>query len=307
MITHKGANLPNFLIVGAHKAGTTSIYHYLKQHPEVLMSSIKEPNFIASPFLEPRRDVIGNFKKPDSLIKALEDYRRLFRGANGERAIGEASVSNLYCGEKAIPYIKKFLGEPKIIIILRDPVERAFSAYSQLLFEKREHLTFEEALEQEEKRISDGFWFVYSYKKMGHYYSPVKAYMDNFKDVKVYLFEELANDSQALMRDMYAFLGIDDTFVPDTNIRYNVSGAPTVSVLGAFLRPGIVRDIAGSVAKFVLPQEKWSALRSGVTNTFLSKSEMKPETRQFLKDFYREDTVKLEGLIGRDLSHWRNG
>jgi hypothetical protein len=144
MTKHKIVRLPNFLIVGASRCGTTSLYHYLKEHPNIFMSSIKEPSFILSQFSKVPKNGIGDDRQ--DYIDNFDDYCRLFERAGDRKAIGEASSHNLYHYEKAIPTIRKFLGDPKIIIAIRNPVEKAYSAYTFLVSENREYLTFEEGL-----------------------------------------------------------------------------------------------------------------------------------------------------------------
>ena len=136
--------LPNFLIIGAMKSGTTSLYHYLKQHPQIYMSSIKEPNFFA---LEGSnldfngaegKEQIQRLIKRESIIN-IEEYRALFRRAAHETAIGEASPMYLYSPEA--PYrIRYYVPEAKLITILRNPVERAYSAFLYMTRDGREPL-----------------------------------------------------------------------------------------------------------------------------------------------------------------------
>ena len=139
-----GVLLPNFLVVGAGKSGTTSLYHYLKAHPGVFMSRIKEPGFIFAQFNKMPQSGVGDERQ--TTVGSFSAYCRLFEDAEGKKAVGEASNDNLYHYERAIPYIKRFFGDIKIIIILRNPVDRAFSAYTYLLRDNREFLTFEEDL-----------------------------------------------------------------------------------------------------------------------------------------------------------------
>jgi len=294
--------LPNFLVVGAAKAGTTSIYQYLKQHPDVYMSPIKEPKYFSSvcldlPFKGPGDGGVG-------LEWALtwDEYLELFAEVKGEKAIGEASADYLYYHDKVIPLIKDRLGNVKIIIILRNPVERAFSAYTYLVRDGRETLSFEEALQAEDDRRRENYSFIWFYKDAGFYYSAVRAYIDAFgKDkVKIYLFEDLKSDAVALMQDIYRFIGVDDTFVPKIQ-RYNVSGVPKSKFLHNFLRkPSIVK----SVAKHLIPERARRNLVLEIQNRNLTKPEMKPETRKRLIGVYRDDIKQLEKLIGRDLSFW---
>jgi len=153
--------LPNFLIVGAPKSGTTSLYYYLKEHPEIYMSKLKEPHFFSKecknlPFRGPKDESLGSTKY---MNLTWEDYQNLFKGAITYKAVGEASADYLYYFKCSIKNIKKYLGNPKIIIILRNPIERAFSAYLHMLRDGREYLSFREALHMEEERKKNNWDF----------------------------------------------------------------------------------------------------------------------------------------------------
>ncbi len=116
-------HLPNFLIVGAAKSGTTSLYYYLHEHPEIFLSAIKEPKFFSSEVL---KDQYLTRKNKDLYVGSYEEYRNLFRNVQSEKAIGEASTDTLFLYGSTIPRIKKYLGDPKIIVILRNPPAQPF-------------------------------------------------------------------------------------------------------------------------------------------------------------------------------------
>ncbi len=305
MINTESNALPNFLIVGAAKSGTTSLYHYLKQHPDIFMSAVKEPKFITSQFLSLPTNGIGDAEIQKDTVKSYKDYRQLFKLSKGKKAVGEASADNLYYYEKAIPYIKKFLGDPRILIILRDPVERSYSAYMSLVRENREFLSFEDALVQEEYRKRDCWEYIWFYKDVGFYHDQVKAYMENFSKVKVYIYDDLKRDTTELIKDMYNFLEVDPSFIPDVEIRYNVSGVPKNIFFHRFLtEPNPVKSLAKPFLRILFSDRRIAVMVENLKIRNLSKPEMNPETREHLKGLYRDDIVKLQDLIDRDLSHW---
>ncbi|MEL6786501.1 MAG: sulfotransferase, partial [Cyanobacteria bacterium J06607_15] len=183
--------LPNFLIIGAAKAGTSSLYYYLKQHPDIYMSPIKETNFLA---LE--GDELC-YAGPDqginkTSITKLEDYQNLFKNVSTESAVGEASPIYLD-SQKAIKNAQKYLPGVKLIAILRNPITRAFSSYSHLMRENLETNPFRAALDQEEERINLKWSHLYYYKQKGFYYQYLQRYFQEFdrNNIKVYLFEDL--------------------------------------------------------------------------------------------------------------------
>ncbi|HEX9660552.1 MAG TPA: sulfotransferase [Rhodothermales bacterium] len=161
--------LPDFLVVGAAKSGTTSLYHLLRQHPDVFMSAVKEPGFFALK----NRDL--QFNGPGDMnaigrcsVNSLETYTALFDEAGSGVAAGEASNIYLYSPE-APPAIKAAIPNVKLIAMLRDPVERAFSAYLMMLRDNRETLPFKLALAQAEKRAGQGWSYMWQYQSGGRY------------------------------------------------------------------------------------------------------------------------------------------
>jgi hypothetical protein len=297
--------LPNFLIVGAAKSGTTAVSHYLEQHPEVFISPIKEPKFISSHFVEfplqgPGDDFVENFT-----IKAHREYRGLFRKVEIEKAIGEASVENLYYYKKAIPVIKQLLGEVKIIIMLRNPVDRAFSAYKMMVRDGRESLSFEEALQKEEKRKERNWEYLWSYKEVGFYYEQVKAYLEAFRRVKVVLFDDFRNDTIAFMQDLYRFLGVNDSFLPRVDIRFNTSGRLKSTFYRFLFR---ATGFKGMLYKYLsmngVSDTKILSVIESIRDGELEPIQFQLSTREKLTKLYKNDIEKLSALLGRDLGMW---
>jgi len=295
--------LPNFLIVGMSRCGTTSLCHYLKEHPDVFMSRVKEPSFFLAQFRPVPENGIGDDER--KYYSDFEDYCRLFEKAGKSKAIGEASSENLYHAEKVIPYIQKYLRNPKIIISLRNPVERAFSAYTFLISENREFLSFEEGLLQEEKRRADGWRHIWLYRDAGFYFRGVKAYLENFTEVKVCLFDDLQKSPLSLVQEVYRFLGVDASFVPDVSVRYKTSGIPRSRRINRlFEEPTRLRSLVRGAGKLLLKEDGWIKWRDRLKARSYAEARMKPETRRYLEGVYHDDILKLQDLISRDLSPW---
>ncbi len=300
------AKLPNFLLVGTAKSGTTSLYHYLKQHPEVYMSEMKEPRFFASSIFkklnhnDPRYEIVLK-----SATFTFEDYIKLFENVRKERAIGEATVIYLYFYKIAIHEIKKYLGDVKIIIILRNPIDRAFSAYTYLLRDKFEALSFEKCLEIEKERIKANWSPTYFLKDLGFYYKQVKAYMENFSQVRIYLYDDLKNCTLGLIKDVYEFLEVDSSFVPDMSIRYNTSSIPRIRVLQRlFFEYKPLKKTLRPLFLNAVGKEKTEKLINYFKDKNSKKISLEPETRRYLVELYRDDILMLQSLIKRDLSDW---
>lgn len=293
--------IPNFLIIGAAKAGTTSLYDYLNQHPQIYMSPIKEPRFFA---LEGEK---LDFRGPAQAINRTsiitwEQYCQLFQEVTTETAIGEAST--IYLSNPKAPHrIKHYLPEVKLIAILRDPAERAFSSYVHLVRDGYENLSFTEALEAEPTRIKENWQPLWYYKERGFYYEQLQKYFAIFKpeQIKIYLYEDLADDSTAVIQDLSGFLGVDDSFTPDLT-RKNVSGIPKNRFLqNLFTKKNPIK----SLVKPLLPKSLRQSVLENVTKSNLgAKPTLSPQMRQKLISIYREDILKLQELIQKDLSQW---
>jgi hypothetical protein len=294
--------MPNFFIIGAQKAGTTSLYFYLNQHPQIYMSPVKEPHFFAELQSDFRRPAptspIPGKLKP---VTDLGDYLALFEGVSDEKAIGEASTSYLF-NTRAPTLIKRSVQDAKIITVLRNPADRAYSNYLHLVRSGREPLTsFAEALQAEERRIQDEWEPVWYYKQKGFYYSQVKRYFDTFgsDQVKVYLYDDLRSEPFGVLCDIFRFLGVDETFVPDTSIEHNPSGLPRSKTLYTQVR----RLTAGKTTLLdrLLPIKPFRYVKGWF---FIKPPPFPAEVRRQLIDSYREDILRLQELIGRDLSLW---
>jgi hypothetical protein len=296
--------LPNFLLAGAAKCGMSSVYYALKQHPDVFVSTPKEPDFFFAQFSKIPTNGIGD--DCYNIVQKKDEYYRLFENAAGKKAIGEASHTNLYHHRKTIPLIKHYLGDPKIIIILRNPVERAFAAYSELVLEGREFLSFEEALRQEPERIAEGWRPTWYYQDLGFYACQVKAYYDYFSMIKVCLFDDLKRDPVSLVKDIYRFLKVDDTFIPDMTADYNISGVPKSTLFKSlFRRKPPLQNVVSFLGKTIFTEDGWARVREKLKAKLLAKNAiMKPETRHNLKNLYRADIMKLQDCLDRDLSSW---
>lgn len=293
--------MPNFLIIGAAKAGTTSLYGYLEQHPQVYMSSIKEPRFFA---LEGEK---LDFRGPAQSINhtsvtTLAEYSQLFEEATAQTAIGEASTVYL-SHPKAAERIKHYIPDVKLIAVLRDPAERAFSSYLHLVRDGYETLSFAEALEAEPVRIKENWQPLWYYKERGFYYRQLQKYFKLFEpeQIQIYLYEDLAKNGTGVTQDISRFLGINDNFTPDLT-RKNVSGIPK----NRFLQNLLTRkNPLKSILKPLLPESLRQSIVQNVSQRNLgAKPTLSPQTRQNLIAIYREDILQLQDFIQRDLSSW---
>ena len=299
-------NLPNFLLVGAAKCGTSSLHKYLEQHPEIFMSKVKEPRFISSQVTPFPLNGPGDHKVEAWYVKKYEDYVKLFEGADGYPAIGESSADTLYFYKGTIQVIKRYLGDPRIIIVLRHPVKRAFSAYQHLVRDLREELSFEEGLKEEPNRIRNNWELIYHYTAASLYYDSVKAFTDNFTNVKVILTEDQEKRPQQVIRDIFRFLNVDPNCDVNTEMRYNISGKPKSQWLHQFFFQGnMARRLAQPIVRTLFSPETRLRIALKIQEKNLTRMTINPQTKSRLQEYFEADIRKLEGLLNRDLSVWR--
>ncbi|MFN0275509.1 MAG: sulfotransferase family protein [Chitinophagales bacterium] len=294
---------PDFLIVGTARSGTTSLHEYLGKHPDIFMPLQKEPSFFtfynsAPSFKDSRNKYITS---PEEYVKLFEEH--------GKKMAGESSTPYLYFYEKSIDNIKHLVPgyrKMKIIIILRDPADRAYSQYMHMRRDLLEQLTFQQAIDEEKKRMQENFHFDYFYVDKGFYYKQVKAYLENFDDVKILFYNQLENNSEKLLQEVYAFLGINAAANKHELKQRNQSGEMKVKWLKKiittrknpvlnFFRKLMNRDTKKRLRNFV---------KANLLKYNLKKTEMPTNTRKQLIAVYKEDIQKLSILIQKDLSDW---
>lgn len=296
---------PNFLIVGAARSGTTSLYHYLSQHPDIFLSPIKETNYFA---LEGQTLM---FRGPGdqkaigaSSVTSWADYLQQFRSADGERAIGEASPSYMYYAYRTVPRILARIGTPKVIAILRNPVDRAFSNFSLLVRDGREPLrSFEEALKAEQERLNDGWEHVWAYFGLGLYGSQLEPFVHTFGRERLLIlsYEDLLSDPVAMLQTTFRFLGVDPDFKPTVDVRHNAGGLPRrwwvhrITVGNANVKAVARRIVPRSVRRTAWRTlVAWNSQRTSIA----------PSTRHRLAAAYKDEIIKVGKLTGYDFTHW---
>jgi hypothetical protein len=264
------------------------------------MSAVKEPNFFAiageQPGSVPARDGLAKRLTRGPLevatIADIESYSALFQQVTDEVAIGEASPLYLIT-PTASERIKHYLPRVKLIAILRNPVDRAYSAHSlRWLYGGQERASFGQA-------IRDIYW--------GFYYAHLRSYFSIFArtQIKIHLYDDFKANPVWVLQDIFGFLGTDDTFVPDLSVQYNVGGAPKNRAWRAFL---LGLGPAASAFKPLVP----AAVRPKMVDmlhrlqrrAFTQPPPLEPAARAELIEIYREDILKLQDLLQRDLSAW---
>lgn len=287
---------PDFFIVGAAKSGTTSLYHYLSQHPSIFMPSVKEPHFFAD--IKPDPSLHHMIRR----VSTDEDYQTLFSGAGAGQLKGEASPSYLW-DVGAARRIHACCPDARIIILLRDPVERAYSHYLMDVREGLQHKGFLEAL-REDMAIPEKSWGSapgHLYVELGSYADHVRQYLDCFDHSQIFIgmFSDLKCDPAAFTATVLEFLGVDREGLEqiDFSEEHNAYAAP---------RGGLSRFIMGQgwlrrLIQRLFPQ----VLRRWLKRRLLLKQSAKPamdvEAAALLARIYAPDLQRLERLLGRPL------
>jgi hypothetical protein len=292
---------PNFLIVGTAKAATTTIHEYLKQHPEILMSNIKEPCFF---IFKDQKNIEYSTGRKVNFINNIEEYQKLFSSSNNVKIKGESSTPYMYFYKQTIDNIKATItnySNVKILIVLRNPIERAYSQYMMKRRDLVENLSFEEALDTEKKRMKENAHFDFFYADRGLYYKQVKAYLENFDNVKIMLYEDLIYDMNIALNNIVSFLEVKDfSFKKVKN--QNVSGISKFHFITEFIKnKSVLKKLIGKLVPNGIKRELVNKVQ--YLNTKKGK-EINEKTRRRLIKFYSKDIMMLEDLINQDLKHW---
>ncbi|MBW2940875.1 sulfotransferase family protein [Zhongshania aquimaris] len=289
----------DFFVVGAPKSGTTSLYFYLKQHPQIFLPSKKELHYFSFPELKQRESGPGDKYVLRSCIETVEEYLEHYKGSDGLQC-GDISPSYLFHSGSALR-IKEFNPSAKIIILLRNHAEKAFSQYSHLRGVGREALGFKEALLAEDERDKAGYSDFWLYKKSTLYAPCVENYLDIFgaESVRVYLFDDLVNDRKKVLTEVCGFLGVDSSFHFLSEDAHNVSGKPRSYFVAKYI---LAPNLFTSFLRRIIPSSVGAPIRSFIKgfNTG-GKEKMCPVVRDELYDLFAEDRLELESILKRKL------
>ena len=294
---------PNFIIAGFPKCGTTSLHHYLNEHPQIFMPSQKELHFFTYEILSrfnngPKDDIVKNTQ-----IENSEKYLSFYENVKNEIAIGDASPSYINYPEQFLK-IKKYLDNPKFIIVLRDPINRAYSNYLHLKREQRETLTFKEAINRENNRIKNKYSDFWYYKFNSTYYDKIVKAKEVFKDVLILTSEELHENHGATMKKVYKFLDVDCDFKSKQHSnKFNKGGYYKKNIFTKIIfQPSKFKNL---IKKVIKPTPSLKILLAQVVSVFSVKTEeIDRETMLYLTKYFKEEVEKLKSL-SINTSNWR--
>ncbi len=285
---------PNLFIVGAPKAGTTSLHEYLKNIPEIFMSSVKEPYYFCKKMVPEYHYTIP--------IRDKKKYLDLFSKVKDEKYVGESSVWYL-SDPDSVNLIHQVSPNARIIICLRDPVDRAFSHY--LMNASRRLYKTSSFHEQVRKEIDEEIDFsIPNIRfKAGLYFDDVKKYFDIFgrTNVKIIIFEEFIQNTKKTVQDILRFLGLKEEIDNFEEEVHNPFSLPHFPVIYNFLNIQIIRKIR----RRFISETFQKKVRKIIFSKKVPKPIMLDEDRILLKNFYQDDIQKLCELLGRQLP-WSN-
>ena len=293
----------DFIIVGSARCGTTSLYHYLKQCDGIFLPKVKEPKYFSrDAYREGEMLGLGDKFVHEAMIKNLRDYEDLFKRAGMKELIGEASSDYLYHHKHAIPEIKEHSGDPHIIILLRNPIYRSWSAYGNLTRDARETLSFENALLVERDRRRTGYDWMWHYINGSLYCDAVKSYRENFSNVHVYFYEDFIQNPAVVVKDILKFLNVDtDIGNIDTSTVYSISGRvenPFIKLL--MTRTGVMSKMRTALLT-VIPRD----FLESIVQRFISKSKLSEAGKMLVLEQTKHDVIALSKIYPRVKNIWR--
>jgi hypothetical protein len=289
------AAMPTFFLIGAAKAGTTALDGYLRRHPEIFMSPVKETHYFS--LLYDGR---------------LDRYvTRFFRGAEPFAVRGEASTSYLTSGEVAAPRLREIYGDRPVrfVVLLRDPVARAWSHYLHRRRSQHETEEFETALALEDERLRANPRSWAGYYRGGQYARLLRTWLQSFGRERflVLLTQDLAQSPDATLEALWRFLGVRPDVRPPAPIRENEAYVPRSTALARLIwhPPLVKRPLKAllpmhrrqAVARFL---SRWNARRGSAI------PRLDPAVAERLRARYDDEIRELEALLGRPLTAWRS-
>lgn len=281
--------VPQFILVGVPRAGTTSLYEYLGQHPGVYVSPLKETNFLSYPGDEIARAEYPWLHFP---VRTIEEYERMFF-ARGDRVAVDFSASCFH-STVAIERIQQFTPDPHCLVLLRDPVARAYSGYLNRVNKGNEIRPVDAALAPGERAVEIGF-----------YYDRICAYRAAFgaERVRVWLFDDLSTRPQKTLGEIFEYVGVNPAEPVDTAKVHNRGGVPRSKSVQRLL-PSFPRRRRFLQA---LPKPVRAAVQGMGRVNRAPAPPLPSHIERRLRGLYAEDIRRLEGLIRRDLGHWISG
>jgi LPS sulfotransferase NodH len=292
----RAADLPNFFIIGAARSGTTLLAEMLRLHPDVFITEPKEPHFLAfsaglPQFQGPGDDVMLGHRA----VIDYDSYISLYRRVNGESARGDGSVSTLYYPEASIRTLRHYFPESRLVVVLRNPIDRAYSAYSYLRARGFEPCDdFLDAVRYEVNGDREKWHHLWHYVAMGLYARQLRHFFDAFgsSPLRIVFFDELQEDPVSVAQGVCEFLGVDAT-LPLTPTRVNVSGQPRSALVQRAVQWVGHHRLARSTIRRAAPFR----FREAIRRANLRPDAVSSADADALRPLFREDVADLADLL----------
>lgn len=295
---------PDFVFAGAARSGSTAVIESLRRRPDVFVTEPKEPHYLAlagsgAAFTGPGDDLTINSRA----VVSAEPYRELFAAAPMGALTGEGSVSTLYYAEQAAPRLRSLNPDVRVVVILREPVSRAYSSHQYLVNRGFENVPdFLEAVQREEERIDSGWHHLWHYTTMSRYADDLACLMEQLPATRVWWYDDLMRDEETTLAEIHEFVGLPLTGSELSVGRVNVSGAPRRRWLQSAMQGASRSAPLRRAARAVLPFDARERLR----RSNLAVNDVPVEVKRALAPRFREDLDRLQSTLGRPVpSRWR--
>jgi hypothetical protein len=284
---NSGVTHPQFVLVGVPRAGTTSLYNYLSQHPAVAVSAIKEVNFLAYPGPDAAQRSVPWLR---FRVTTIHQYQQQF--ANAGRRVSIDVSPSCFFSAVSIDRIRQFAPAAQLFVVLRDPVQRAYSAYWNRVRKGYETRAPEEALSLENHVVRRGFYS----QRLGQFIDEFGA-----DRLRVWLFDDLINEPTDFMRRMFEYLGVASDHEVDARRVFNAAATP---------RSGVTRAIQGRPAlrrrvRLTLPKRARRVAKRVYQRGLDIPPPIPASVERSLRSLYASDISRVSALIGRDLTAWQ--
>ena len=294
--------LPNFLCIGAPKSGTTSLYDLLKQHKDVFLPSFKEPHF---------------FDSDESWNKGVEWYLSSYYAKANNQCIGDFTPT--YLSNSLAPgRIKKVLGnQVKFVVILRNPVDRAYSHYLHTLRDQYENLSFTEALEEEAQRLrnfrqeNNNIALIrFAYLEQGMYSEQLERYFKFFDRERFYIttFDDFVSKQEQVVKEICVFLGLQEQEGMQYLLQSNKSSkARSVPLKNMIKKPSLIKKVAKWLVPSFSYRQKIRNLIQALNNKSITKKPLSEINRKiYYQRYFKQEIQSLEDLLSLNLTHWKH-
>lgn len=293
--------LPNLIVIGANKAGTSSLHAYLGQHPEIFMCYPKEPMFFL--MQESSKASSTDYRVAGDKSGAsftIEEYKKLFEKGQNKKIRGESSTAYL-ANPRCAKRIKEMVPDVKIIAVLREPVDRAFSNYKMYVQRGFEKMSFEQAIEEEIKTGRLDYPDGMRYLALSKYSDSIKEYQKYFDDnqMKVFLYDQFRKDPISMVKEIFGFLKVDLNFQPSFEKEHNVS------TIQRYAPDSFIFKCISFFGK-VFRKLRLKRMAETIEGKKIKKLKLSQETNMRLKKYFNSEIIELEKLLGKDLTIWKN-